>query len=103
EVEKNLIGKNCEMLRRTNRVQTEGFVGFGKVSGGIVGMHHDDGTSARCNRLLQSVKVDVPAVIVKKWVAQEFDVLYLSKEVKQGMDAPRTQHFSASVAQQEEE
>jgi len=53
----------------------------------------------RCDGLLESMHIDVPAVVVKEWIADELYVIHVRQEIKERVTRRRNQEFVAGIAQ----
>src|SRR5450432_787389 len=73
------------------------------MSGRIIGMNYDDASCTRGDGLLQSVKIDVPAVVIEERVAGERYVVHVGEEIKQRIAGRRDQEFVARIAEQTED
>src|SRR5207247_10992912 len=62
-------------------------------------MNDDDSARSRRDGLLQRMKIDLPAVVVKEWVARQFHVLNFRQEIKQRITRRRNQNFVAGITE----
>src|SRR5436309_2665497 len=85
---------------RTYLVELRDLFRPGEMAGRIVGMDHDNASRARRDGLLQRMHVDMPAVIVKKRIADELYVIHVRQEIKQRIAGRGNQEFVAGIAQQ---
>ena len=61
--QKNFVGDDGHASRGADIIQLLDFVRLAEISRGIIRMHHDDPRGSRRDGLLQSVKINLPAVI----------------------------------------
>src|SRR5580658_5917929 len=76
---------------------------FGEMTRGIVWMHDDNAASARRDALLQSVEINLPAVIVVEWVAHKLHVLNIGEKCEERVAGLGDQDFIAGVAERAED
>ena len=50
---------------------------------GIIGIDDNESTSARGDRLLQSVEINLPSVVVQQWIADELYVVNIRQKTKE--------------------
>ena len=84
---------------RANFVQFFQAPGLGEMPGGIIGMDNDHSPRARRDTLLQSVEIDLPAVIVDQRIANELYVLNIGQESEQRVARLGDKDFVARVAE----
>src|SRR4029077_11811038 len=73
------------------------------MSGGIIGMDHDDRTGASGERGFKRVKINLPAMVVDERIANELDVLNISEEIEKRITRSGNQNFVARIAQNAED
>src|SRR6266478_4771388 len=65
----------------------------------IIGMNDDDSARSRRNGLLQRMKIDLPSVVVKEWVARQLHVLDFRQKVEERVTGLRDQKLVAGITQ----
>src|SRR5262249_51463030 len=76
---------------------------LGVMPSRIIGMNHDQPTCLWRDGLLQCMKVDMPAMIVKQWIAYELHVIYICQKIKKRIAWRGNQNFIARIAEQPED
>src|SRR5262249_13165223 len=103
KIQENFIGDDGHVMAGADFVQLPYLCRFSEVASGIVGMYNDDPSRAWGDRLLQRMKINVPAVVVKERIANELHVLNICKEIKQRITRRGDQELVAGIAQQAED
>ena len=66
----------------------------------IIGMHHDDRSRARRDRLLQRVKIHLPAMVVDERIPRRLYVLNAREKIKERIARRGNQNLVPGIAQQ---
>src|SRR6185312_10345088 len=82
EIKKHFISNDGQIMSGAKLVKFAAFLGFGEVSRGIIRMNHNHCARARRDRGFQSMKVNLPAVVVNKRIAHKFYILDIRKEIE---------------------
>ena len=83
KIQKDFVGDDGQLARRANFVEFFHLAGLAEMSRGIIRIDDDDSARARGDGLLQSVKVDLPSVIVQQRITDEFYVVNVRQKTKQ--------------------
>src|SRR5437879_4992561 len=102
-VEKDFVRDERNLARATELVESGGFFSFYIGAGGIVGMDNQDGPRRWMDFFSQCFQIDVPAVVVKKRVVHQADIVQVGQKLEQGIAGRRNQNFVIRIAEQAEE
>ena len=99
EVEEYFIGNDGDLAIGTGRAQAFDFGGLAEMARWIIRMHDYNSAGARCNGLVYSVHVDLPAVIVEEGIARERDILDVREEIEERIAGLGNEYFVSGIAQ----
>ena len=103
EIQKHFVGDDGQLARHANFIQFFQLVRFGEMPGGIIGMHNDHSAGARGDGLLQSVKINLPAVIVVERITHQLYILNIGEEREERIAGLGDQDFIAWIAERAED
>src|SRR2546426_1714615 len=69
------------------------------MPGGIIGMNNNRSARAGCDRLLQSMKVDLPVVVIDQRVAHQFYILNVGQKLEQRIAGGWDQQLVTGIAE----
>src|ERR1700735_586406 len=98
EIQKNLISDYSDLTRRTNFIQFFHLAGFAEMSGGIIRIDHNDSARALGDGPLQSVKIDLPSVVIQQGIAYELYILNIRQKTEERITGFGDQKFVARIA-----
>src|SRR5438552_840390 len=102
-VEKDFVRDERDLASGTELNQPGGFFSFYIGAGGIVGMDDQDGPRRWLDFFLQCFEINVPAVVVKKRVVHQADIVEIGEKLKKWIAGRRNQDFVIGIAEQAEE
>src|SRR5436853_4566449 len=102
-VEKDFVRDERNFARGTELNQPGGFFSFYIGAGGIVGMDNQDSPRRWMDFFLQCFEIDVPAVVVKKRVVHQADIVQVGQKLEQRIAGRWNQNFVIGIAEQAEE
>src|SRR5438874_3853640 len=102
-VEKDFVRDERNFARGTELVEPGGFFSSYIGAGGIVGMDDQDGPRRWMDFFLQCFEINVPAVVVKKRVVHQLDIVEVGQKLEQQIAGRRNQNFVIRIAEQAEE
>ena len=100
KIKKYFVRNQCQLARGTDGVQLLRFCTLRKMPGRIIGMHDDDPARPRRDRLLQCVKINLPAMVINQRVPHQLHVLDVRQKIKERITRRRSENFVAGIAQQ---
>src|SRR5579872_1706185 len=68
----------------------------------IIRMNHNDAARARSDGLLQGMKINFPAVVIKERISNKFYVLNIGKKIEERIAGSGNQQFIPRIAEQAE-
>src|SRR3989442_15515877 len=69
------------------------------MPGGIIGMNNNRSARAGCDRLLQSMKVDLPVVVIDQRIAHQFYILNVGQKLEQRIAGGWDQQLVTGIAE----
>ena len=94
EIKKHFVGDDRDIAVRADLVQSRNFGGLGKM--------HDHGARANRDRVFQSVKINLPAMVVKQRVWNDFHVVNAGEKREKRIARFGNQDFIAGIAERAE-
>jgi len=83
KIQEDFVGDDGQLPGRAYFVEFLHLAGLAEMSRGIIRTDHNDSARARSDGLLQSVKVDLPSVVIQQWITDQFYVVNVRQKTKQ--------------------
>ena len=103
KIQKHFISDYGDLVRRANFVQARDFGGLDEISSRIIWVDDNDAARARSDRAIESVKINLPAVIVNEGIAHEFHIVELGEKTEERITGFGDQEFIAGIAEKAED